>query len=493
MAAITAGRSYGYRPIPGKPGELEIDEAEAATVRQIFADYLGARSPRDIAAALNKEAVPGPRGGVWNASTIGGSRKRLNGILQNELYAGRIVWNRQTFIKDPETGKRISRENPREQWMTADAEHLRIVDAETWAKVRARREDRGGANRTHATRPKNLLSGLIKCGCCGSGYVVGGNDKRGSILVCTRMKETGLCENRRTVPRAAVEALVLKRIEENLAAPELIAEYVREYHRVSRELHSSTAHRHRDLEKRLGNINGAIAKAVDVLLAETPSRALRDRLAALEAERDEIEAEIAAVAPPAVEFHPNAANAYGDKVRNLKRALAESDEDSRAAANEAIREIVEKVVIHPRGPYKPVEIEIYGQLAALLRISERAAADPLESRGVLVAGTRNTRFLRLVENVIPGLAAYNRCPPKADPGHVREFPSSLGERIAAVLQLLCPEAHLSFQTERHRGAQVRITTFRSCPLGHHSRSALAADRASAFAASTCEACSARRW
>jgi hypothetical protein len=55
----------------------------------------------DIAAALNKKGVPGPRRGVWNASTIAGSRKRLNGILQNELYAGRIVWNRQTFIKDP--------------------------------------------------------------------------------------------------------------------------------------------------------------------------------------------------------------------------------------------------------------------------------------------------------------------------------------------------------------------------------------------------------
>jgi hypothetical protein len=56
----------------------------------MFADYLDARSPRDIASALNKKGVPGPRGGVWNASTIAGSRKRLNGILQNELYAGRI-------------------------------------------------------------------------------------------------------------------------------------------------------------------------------------------------------------------------------------------------------------------------------------------------------------------------------------------------------------------------------------------------------------------
>jgi site-specific DNA recombinase len=380
------GRSYGYRPIPGKPGELEIDRAEAKTVRQIFTDCLDAKSPRDIAAALNKKGIAGPRGGVWNASTIAGSRKRLNGILQNELYAGRIVWNRQTFIKDPETGKRISRENPREQWMTAEAEHLRIIDADTWAKVRTRREDRGGPKGTYATRPRNLLSGIVKCGCCGSGYVVGGNDKRGPLLLCTRMKETGLCDNRRTVSRLAIEDLVLTGIEENLASPALIAEYVREYHKTSRELHGSTAHRRRDLEKRLGNINGSIAKAVDALLGDNPSRAVRERLAALEAERDEIEAAIADVVPPTVEFHPNVANAFRDKVRDLKKALAESDGDNRAAAHEAIREIVEKVVIHPQGPYKPVEIEIYGQLAALLRISERAA-EPLKSRGVLVAGT----------------------------------------------------------------------------------------------------------
>ncbi|MFB9261912.1 recombinase family protein [Bradyrhizobium erythrophlei] len=44
--------------------------------------------------------MPGPRGGVWNASTIAGSRKRLNGILQNELYVGRIIWNRQSFFRE---------------------------------------------------------------------------------------------------------------------------------------------------------------------------------------------------------------------------------------------------------------------------------------------------------------------------------------------------------------------------------------------------------
>ncbi|WP_338828344.1 recombinase family protein [Bradyrhizobium sp. 27S5] len=399
-------RLGAYRAVPGKPGELAIDSAEAEIVRQIFADYLDAKSPRDIAAALNKKGLPGPRGGVWNASTIAGSRKRLNGILQNELYAGRIIWNRQSFIKDPETGKRISRENPRDQWMTAEAEQLRIIDAETWDRVRARREQRGGPIARHATRPKYLLSGLIKRGCCGAGYVGGGRDKRGTLLICTRVKETGLCDNRRSVARDAVERLVLKCIEEQLAAPELIAEYVREYHRVARELHSSSAHRRRDPEKRLGNVNGSIAKAVDALLGETPSRALRDRLAALEAERDEIEGAIADVAPAMVEFHPNAANAYRDKVRDLKKALADADDDSRAAAHEAIREIVEKVVVHPKGPYKPVEIEIHGQLAALLSMSEGGAMALDESREEVVAGAgigRLPRPVRSGEALVAGI------------------------------------------------------------------------------------------
>jgi site-specific DNA recombinase len=130
------GRSFGYRAIVGRKGELEIDTAEAGIVRRIFASYLDGRSARDIAADLNAERIGGPRGGIWNASTIAGSRKRENGILQNSLYVGRIVWNRQTFIKDPDTGKRVSRKNPRAQWMSAEAPHLRIVDQSIWDRCR---------------------------------------------------------------------------------------------------------------------------------------------------------------------------------------------------------------------------------------------------------------------------------------------------------------------------------------------------------------------
>ena len=80
-------------------------------------------APRQIAARLNREAVPSPRGGQWNASTINGNRRRRNGILNNELYTGRITYNRQRFVKDPETGRRLARPNPEHEWVTKRSLH----------------------------------------------------------------------------------------------------------------------------------------------------------------------------------------------------------------------------------------------------------------------------------------------------------------------------------------------------------------------------------
>jgi len=50
-------------------------------------------------------------------------------------------------------------------------------------------------------------------------------------------------------------------------------------------------------------------------------------------------------------------------------------------------------VIHPGSRYQPPEIEIFGQLAVILKLSEAAATQ--ESQGAMVAGARNKRPLRL--------------------------------------------------------------------------------------------------
>ena len=139
------GLSFGYRVRrqigpDGLPaaGEMEIVAEQAAIVRRIFGDYADGRSPRSIAVGLNAEGVPGPRSGKWSASLILGNADREIGILRNRLYAGVRVWNRQHFIKDPTTGRRVARPNPREAWVVNPVSHLQIIDADLWQAAQVR-------------------------------------------------------------------------------------------------------------------------------------------------------------------------------------------------------------------------------------------------------------------------------------------------------------------------------------------------------------------
>ena len=103
--ACAGGLSYGYAVVPVPEGEdrggRTIDADAAAVVVRVLTDY-GRRniSPKKIAAALNREGVPGPRGGTWSHSTINGNRERGTGILNNEVYVGRLIWNWLRYERD---------------------------------------------------------------------------------------------------------------------------------------------------------------------------------------------------------------------------------------------------------------------------------------------------------------------------------------------------------------------------------------------------------
>jgi hypothetical protein len=182
LAGKNAGsKAYGYKPerkfdADGEliRGDRNIDKAEAAVVTRIFTDYANGVSPKKIAGMLNSEGRSGPSGKGWGASTLHGNRERGTGILNNELYIGRQIWNRLTYVKDPDTGKKVSRLNPETEWVIADVPELRIIDQDLWDAVRARQ----GAMKTKDTgvpiwdrrRPRTLFSGLMTCGSCGGGY-----------------------------------------------------------------------------------------------------------------------------------------------------------------------------------------------------------------------------------------------------------------------------------------------------------------------------------
>lgn len=131
------GLCYGYKVVKkldanGDPlrGDREIIPEEAEVIRRIFSEFASGKSPKSIATDLNRDGVPGPLGRAWGDTSIRGHRTRGTGIINNELYVGVLVWNRLRFVKDPSTGKRVSRPNPETAWIRKEVPHLRIVHDE---------------------------------------------------------------------------------------------------------------------------------------------------------------------------------------------------------------------------------------------------------------------------------------------------------------------------------------------------------------------------
>lgn len=135
------GLAYGYDVVSGPDataGGRSINEGQAIIVRRIFSAFAEGRTPGAIADVLNRECIPGPAGRLWASTTIRGHRARGTGLLNNELYRGILVWNRQHFVKNPETGKRQARMNPEALWVRKEVPALRIIDETLWQAAKAR-------------------------------------------------------------------------------------------------------------------------------------------------------------------------------------------------------------------------------------------------------------------------------------------------------------------------------------------------------------------
>ncbi len=179
---VEAGKSagglcYGYKAVHQLDergerirGERRIDPDEAAVVVRIFQMFAAGASPVAIARTLNAEGIPGPGGQAWRDTTIRGHALRGTGILRNELHVGRLIWNRMRYIKDPTTGKRVSRINPKELWIEHEVPEMRLLDEDLWDRVQSRLgaiREASGANSPERPRfwenrrAQHLLSGKI--------------------------------------------------------------------------------------------------------------------------------------------------------------------------------------------------------------------------------------------------------------------------------------------------------------------------------------------
>jgi hypothetical protein len=85
--------------------------------------------------------------------------------------------------------------------------------------------DEGGNALNRVYRRKFLLSGLLKCGCCGGGFIIVAQDRYG----CATRRSKGTCDNNATVSRQEIEERVLGGLKEKLLALELVRECIRAF------------------------------------------------------------------------------------------------------------------------------------------------------------------------------------------------------------------------------------------------------------------------
>jgi site-specific DNA recombinase len=217
--------------------------------------------PREIIKQLNRDGVTPPLGRYWQPGALTGSNNRHNGVLGNEIYRGRLVWNRVQMIKNPETGKRVSRPNLETEWHRTDVPHLEIITAEDFDEVARIRRKRRSLAPAIRRKPKRLLSGLLRCAVCGGGMSIKGKDRGGTRVICTQYHNSRTCTNNRTFYLKQIEETVLSGLKVHLADPSATRLFLETYYAERKRLIANANSIKPALERKIGELNRKIAPA----------------------------------------------------------------------------------------------------------------------------------------------------------------------------------------------------------------------------------------
>ena len=369
-------------------GDREICEEQAAIVRRIFHEYAYKNtSPRNIAAQLNAEGIPSPSGKTWAASTINGNRQRGTGIINNDLYRGQLVWNRQRFVKDPATGKRVPRFNPESEWVVHDVPELRIVEQDVWDAVKLRQGKLD--KRTYKKRrPQYLLSGLLKCGECGGGFTKLNSTQYGCAT--TRNKGEAICKNRKTIKREVLENAVLEALQTHLMRDDAVQLFCEEYTRQSNKVRAAQLAEQGRYKAESAKLDKDKASLIQALKDGIPASAVKDELQRVCDRQEELQA-IMKAQKDAIKpiIHPAMAQRYRQAIQALRAALKQEQEPGEV--REQVRGLIDKIVLTPCDDAKyGLKLDLYGNLAGILAL---AASDGKGDKSIqyikMVAGARN--------------------------------------------------------------------------------------------------------
>ena len=228
---------YGYKrvrvPDPGgktdKDGKVveyvtyEVVPEQADVVRRVFRLYGDGQSYLKIANALNLEGQVSPGGSTWDVSSV-------RTILRNESYLGRRVWNQTRRNKKVKRGTKVAK--PRDEWIVTEGAHPAIIDKDLWQAAQAiiqrnARMAKGRHGYYNTPHSPHLLTGIVRCDCCGSNYhlnTVRWKRKVRQYYRCGHHSKRGnaACANGRGLRREEVETAVLDLISQRILTTDMV-------------------------------------------------------------------------------------------------------------------------------------------------------------------------------------------------------------------------------------------------------------------------------
>nr|WP_315481563.1 recombinase family protein [uncultured Undibacterium sp.] len=342
---VAGGKSFGYDIVKTETGShYVINKEQAQWVRFIFTKYSEGWSAQRIAAELNKRGVKSPRNSTWATSAVYGCAKKGSGVIHNELYAGKYVWNRSQWVKDPDTGKRQRFERATDEWKVIDVPELRIIDTELWEAVRRRRSAsaiNGGPRVGKPTR--TLFGGMMKCPLCG-GAIIAINK---NLYGCNMRKDRGadVCKGL-SFPREVADKRLLGALRDELLTDNAISEIEQRVRQIIASQQKDKAIESASTKARLSELDGEISRLVDAIASIGLSDSLKTRLIAAEHEKAQLESQstVTKIQPLA-----NIDGAIKSKIKQITLDLQNTLESDIQSARSIIQNLFGEIQIKQEG------------------------------------------------------------------------------------------------------------------------------------------------
>jgi site-specific DNA recombinase len=219
-----------------------------------------------IAARLNSRGVPSPRqakahrtrrdgvGAGWDLSAV-----RV--ILTNQLYRGRLIWNRSRWMRLPGTRRRRRQLRPESEWVIVERPDLLIIEASLWhqaqarhAHIRAQYDHPSQFGKSRSEYGSHLLSGRLVCGECGGSLTI--RTGKPSRYGCTRHWRRGsaACSNNILVRRDLAEQKIPDLLQAKLYTREGVRRLVEAVNARLRAARPATAAQREQLMQQLAEV-----------------------------------------------------------------------------------------------------------------------------------------------------------------------------------------------------------------------------------------------